>query len=139
MVSKAHETKGHEAKGHETKAQETKAHEGKAHESKPHESKAHEGKAHERILVDHSLIQRWAESRGAHPACVKGTEASDGTCMLRLDFPGYTGEHSLQPIEWDQWFRVFDQRQLALIVEDKMADGTRSNFNKLVRRESAHH
>jgi len=96
-------------------------------------------KARERTLVDHTQIKRWVESRGAHPAAVRGTEASDGSCMLRIDFPGYSGEHTLQPIEWDQWFRVFDQRQLALIVEDKMADGTRSNFNKLIRRENAHH
>jgi hypothetical protein len=127
------------SKSHESGAHQSKAHPGKAHEGKGHEGKAHESKAQERTLVDHALIQQWAESRGAHPACVKGTEASDGTCMLRLDFPGYSGENTLQPIQWDQWFRVFDQRQLALIVEDKMADGTRSNFNKLVRREATHH
>jgi hypothetical protein len=95
-------------------------------------------KASERTLVDHTQIKRWVESRGAHPACVKGTEASDGSCMLRIDFPGYSGEHTLQPIEWDRWFKVFDERQLALIVEDRMADGTRSNFNKLIRRENVH-
>jgi len=39
----------------------------------------------------------------------------------------------------DRWFRVFDQRELTLIVEDKIADGTRSSFNRLVRRESALH
>jgi len=43
----------------------------------------------------------------------------------------------LQHIDWDQWFRVFDQRNLALIVEDKMADGRPGNFNKLISRENA--
>jgi len=32
--------------------------------------------------------------------------------------------------------RVLDQRKLALVVEDKMADGSSSNFNKLVSREA---
>jgi hypothetical protein len=93
-------------------------------------------KAVERVLTDHDEIRKWAEARGAKPTCVKGTEADDGTCLLRLDFPGYTGEDSLQPISWDQWFRVFDKRKLALIVEDKTADGKPSNFNKLVSRET---
>jgi hypothetical protein len=116
----------------------SKSHE-RPHESKAHEGRAHQGHAQERTLVDHNQIKKWAQSRGAHPACVKGTEAGDGTCLLRLDFPGYSGESTLQPIEWDQWFKVFDQRQLALIVEDKMADGKPSNFNKLIRRQTAHH
>jgi hypothetical protein len=93
-------------------------------------------KAVERVLTDHDEIRKWAEARGAKPSCVKGTEGDDGTCLLRLNFPGYTGEESLQHISWDQWFRVFDKRKLALIVEDRTADGKLSNFNKLVSRET---
>jgi hypothetical protein len=94
-------------------------------------------KARERALTDHGEIRKWADARGAQPTCVKGTEQDNGTCVLRLDFPGYRGEGSLEPISWEHWFRVFDQRKLALIVEDAMADGTPSNFNKLVDRETA--
>jgi hypothetical protein len=94
-------------------------------------------KAVERVLTDHDEIRKWAEARGAKPACVKGTESEEGSCLLRLDFPGYTGEESLQHISWDQWFRVFDMRNLALIVEDRTADGKPSNFNKLISRETA--
>ena len=90
----------------------------------------------QRVLTDHDEIQEWAESRSAHPACVKGTEDKTGSCLLRLDFPGYSGDESLHAIPWDQWFRVLDQRKLALVVEDKMADGSSSNFNKLVSREA---
>jgi hypothetical protein len=90
------------------------------------------------VLTEHDEIREWAESRKAKPACVKGTENKEGSsCLLRLDFPGYSGDQTLQSIPWDQWFRVFDQRNLALIVEEKMADGTPSNFNKLVSRETA--
>lgn len=94
-------------------------------------------KAAERVLTDHDEIRKWAEARKARPACVRGTEADDGTCLLRLDFPGYAGAESLEPIPWEQWFRIFDKRKLALIVEDKMADGKPSNFNKLVSRDTA--
>ncbi len=94
-------------------------------------------KASERVLTDHEQIRQWAQARHAQPACVKGTDTDDGSCLLRIDFPGYSGEQSLQTIEWDQWFRVFDQRNLALIVEDTMADGRPGNFNKLVNRANA--
>lgn len=57
--------------------------------------------------------------------------------MIRLDFPGYTGADSLERIEWEDWFRAFDENGLALIVQDTTAGGQRSNFNKLVARENA--
>jgi hypothetical protein len=88
------------------------------------------------VLTDHDEIRQWAEEREADPACVKGTMKRDGTCMLRLDFPGYTGEDTLESIDWDQWFKVFDDRSLALIVQDRMASGQPSNFNKLVSRDA---
>jgi hypothetical protein len=36
----------------------------------------------------------------------------------------------------DEWFRVFDKKNLALLVQEKTEDGKRSNFNKLVSRET---
>jgi hypothetical protein len=55
--------------------------------------------------------------------------------MIRLDFPGYTGEGKLQEISWDDWFRSFDENNLALLVQERTAGGQKSNFNKLVSRE----
>jgi ferritin-like metal-binding protein YciE len=89
-----------------------------------------------RSLTGHDEIRRWAEARSAHPACVRGTGRRGDIGMIRLDFPGYSGADSLQPISWDAWFREFDQRGLALLVQDKTATGRKSNFNKLVSRES---
>jgi len=36
--------------------------------------------------------------------------------MIRLDFPGYSGERSLEPIDWDDWFDKFEESNLALLV-----------------------
>ncbi len=91
-----------------------------------------------RALIDHDQIREWSEARNATPACVKGTEREGSRCLLRLDFPGYSGEQSLQAIGWDQWFRVFEEKDLALLVEDRMADGRPSNFNKLVSRSTGY-
>jgi hypothetical protein len=54
-------------------------------------------KAESKTTTDHEEIQRWAEERNAQPACVKGTGRRGDVGMLRLDFPGYSGENSLEP------------------------------------------
>jgi hypothetical protein len=86
---------------------------------------------------EHEEIRRWAEERGAEPACVKGTGDEGDIGMLRLDFPGYSGEESLQHITWDEFFQKFDERNLALLYQEETAGGERSNFNKLVSAQTA--
>jgi hypothetical protein len=88
-------------------------------------------------MTDHEEIRQWAEERGATPSCVRGTGGKGDTGMIRLDFPGYSGAQSLQKISWDDWFQKFDENNLALIVQDSTARGQKSNFNKLVSRETA--
>jgi len=90
-----------------------------------------------KTLTDHDKIQRWAEARDATPACVRGTGGAGDPGMIRLDFPGYSGSDKLQEISWDDWFEAFDDNDLALVVQEKTAGGRRSNFNKLVARETA--
>ncbi len=90
-----------------------------------------------RVLSDPEEIRQWAEERGAQPACVKGTGKRGDVGMLRLDFPSWGSDEKLQPIDWDEWFQKFEERGLALIVEDETAGGQKSNFNKLVSRETA--
>jgi hypothetical protein len=90
------------------------------------------------VLIDHDEILQWAEERGAIPVHVKGTGGNGDVGILRLHFPGFSEEdEKLEPISWEDWFREFDQRNLALLVEDTTADGKRSNFNKLISRETA--
>jgi ferritin-like metal-binding protein YciE len=88
-------------------------------------------------ITDHDQIRQWAEERGGTPSCVRGTGNRGDIGMLRLDFPGFSGGKSLQPISWDDWFEKFDERGLALLVQEKTARGQKSNFNKLVSRETA--
>jgi len=84
--------------------------------------------------TDHDQIRQWAEERGAHPACVKGTGGKGDAGVLRLDFPGYTGADSLQEISWDEFFEKFEDQKLALLYQDTTKGGQKSNFNKLVKR-----
>jgi hypothetical protein len=85
--------------------------------------------------TDHEEIRKWAEARGAKPACVKGTGGGDDAGLIRLDFPGYSGGDSLEEISWPEFFEKFEEQSLALAYQEETADGKRSNFNKLVRRD----
>lgn len=99
-------------------------------------STAHKSKRKSNTTTDHDTIREWAEDRGAHPACVRGTGGKGDVGMIRLDFPGYSGEKSLEEISWDDWFEEFDKKGLALVYEETTAGGQKSNFNKLVSREN---
>ena len=91
--------------------------------------------AHIAANIDHDEIRKWVEERGGHPAEVKGTGSKKETGMIRIDFPGYSGEDSLCQISWDDWFQKFDDHNLAFLHQDE-TQGHESRFNKLVKRDS---
>jgi hypothetical protein len=85
-----------------------------------------------KATTDHQEIRRWAEARGGHPACVKGTrENGREGCMLRISF---REEDSLEPMSWDEWFDIFEENQLTFLHQD-MKGKQISRFNKLVSRQ----
>src|SRR5205823_7381192 len=89
------------------------------------------------LITDHEDIRQWAEARGGMPARVKRTGGDDDVGMIRIDFPGYSGEQSLEHISWEQWFEKFDEKELALVVENQSSEGDKARFNKLVSRHNA--
>jgi hypothetical protein len=74
------------------------------------------------------------EAHGGRPARVKGTGDGDDPGVLRIDFPGGAGEDELEPISWDDWFRKFDEENLAFLYQEQRSGGEDSTFFKLVRR-----
>lgn len=88
---------------------------------------------------DHDAIRQWAESRGAIPSEVAATQHADDPGILRFEFPKAHPhkDSALQEISWEDFFRKFDENQLALVYQEQTADGEKSNFNKLVKAENA--
>jgi hypothetical protein len=82
-------------------------------------------------------MRKWAEARGGKPATVKGTQSHNEAGILRIDFPGYSGAGSLEEISWDEFFKKFDEKQLAFLYQDETSSGEQSRFFKLVSRETA--
>lgn len=79
--------------------------------------------------TNHDEIRKWAEARDGHPARV-ATDAPGG--ILRIDFG--EPEEALEEIEWDEFFRIFDENRLAFLYQEETASG-QSRFNKFIRRE----
>ena len=82
--------------------------------------------------TDHATIRRWAEERGGKPAKVRGTEDGSGEGILRFDFA--EPDDKLEKISWEEFFQTFDDRELALLHQDKTSNGRVSRFFKFVRR-----
>jgi hypothetical protein len=87
-----------------------------------------------KTTTDHQKIMRWTEERGGHPATVKHTAGGAEPGVLRIDFPGYSGQESLEEISWDEFFDKFEENKLAFLYQDKTKEGQLSRFSKLVSR-----
>jgi hypothetical protein len=92
-----------------------------------------------KTTTDHKTIQKWAVARGGKPTSVKGTERDGEAGLLRIDFPGYSGGDRLEEISWDEFFKKFDEKNLAFLYQEHTSSGEESRFFKLISRDSAEH
>jgi hypothetical protein len=95
-------------------------------------------------LTDHEAIRDWAAARMGAPAIVDVSAEAGVQPMLRLVFDQAAYQDQDRPerpetsggvelVEWDEWFRIFDEGQLALVVA-KDVPGLRDSFHEIVRR-----
>src|SRR4051794_15743910 len=91
--------------------------------------------SHSETTTDHNAIKKWAEERDGHPATVRATEEDGHAGILRIDFG--PREDRLEAIDWDEFFRKFDESDLAFLHQDRTKDGKLSRFHKFVRRSPA--
>lgn len=87
--------------------------------------------------TNHEEIRSWVEERGGRPARVKDTDEGDSSGVLVIDYPGYSGEGTLEPISWEEFFEGFEENNLAFLYQDETSGGKESRFSKLVSRETA--
>ncbi len=100
-----------------------------------------------KTLTDHESIRDWAAARSGFPAVVDISPAAGTQPMLRLVF----GQHAyndndqaerpvnaggIELVEWDEWFKLFDEQQLALVVSEDVP-GQRDSFHEIVRRAAS--
>lgn len=86
--------------------------------------------------TNHDEIREWVEQRGGHPAIVEDTASNKRPgAMIRIDFddPGGENDPGLKRVGWDEFFKIFDDNDLAFL----RVDNDDSRFNKFVQREGA--
>lgn len=81
--------------------------------------------------IDHAEIREWVESLGGQPALARDT-LDPGTGILRIDFGEQ--EEPLEAISWDDFFKIFEDNDLAFLYQDQAPDGSPSYLCKLVSR-----
>ena len=70
-------------------------------------------------------------SSGCSSARVKATgRGKNDAGILRIDYPGFSGEDTLAKMDWDAWFEAFDANRLAFVYQPS------TRFSKLVSRRS---
>lgn len=95
-------------------------------------------------LIDHQAIRDWAAARIGVPAIVDVSPESGTQPLLRIVFDqaAYQNEYrseQLSPyggiefVEWDDWFKVFDENGLALVVATEHP-GRLDSYHEFVRR-----
>lgn len=96
-------------------------------------------------LTDHQAIREWAAARIGAPAIVDISPAGGTQPMLRLVFDQAAYQDQDRPerpqnaggielVEWDEWFAIFDDENLALVVNEDVP-GVRENHYELVQRD----
>ncbi|MBV9018204.1 MAG: hypothetical protein JO213_19660 [Alphaproteobacteria bacterium] len=95
--------------------------------------------AEAKITTDHDEIRKWAEARGGRPAAVRKTHGKDDPGIIRIEFPRapHAKDDALEEITWNEFFEKFDEADLAMVYQEETARGQKSNFNKLIGRETA--
>jgi hypothetical protein len=88
-----------------------------------------------KITTDHDQIRRWVEERGGYPASVKATSEDGDPGLLRIDFPGYSEDESLERISWEDFFEKFEEKDLAFLYQDTIREGEESRFFKFISRD----
>lgn len=97
-------------------------------------------------LTNREEIRNWAAARGGMPAIQEADPAVHNESVLWIVFgqESYQDQDmpprpdstraSFELTDWDEWFRVFEERELALVVAVD-PPGRHSQFYEIIRRD----
>ncbi len=94
------------------------------------------------LLTKHEDIRDWAAARAGFPAIVDISAEGGTQPMLRLVFDQHAYQDQAERavnsggyelVEWDDWFKLFDEGELALVVGQDVP-GQRDSFHQIIRR-----
>lgn len=83
--------------------------------------------------IDHETIRTWVERRGSTAARV--TEAADDDPGSLAVVPEDTDDDSVERIPWEEFFRIFEEENLAFVYQAERDDPDERWFCRFVDRE----
>lgn len=99
-----------------------------------------------KMLTGRDDIRDWAAARMGFPAIrqpAPSIASDDPVLTLVFDQHSYEDQDQgadrpptmggVEQVEWDEWFDLFEQRELALVVNEDI-EGVRENFYEIVAR-----
>jgi hypothetical protein len=109
-----------------------------AHILSSHQEKAGIKMSETLTLDDHQAIREWAAARAGNPAFISTSD--DSAPVLRIVFePEYFADverpldaGGLEVVGWDDWFRVFDEEKLVMLVS-KERPGKLDNYHQILK------
>jgi hypothetical protein len=86
--------------------------------------------AQAKVATDHDEIRKRAEARGGRLIAVRSTYSKEDPGIIRIEFPDAPSarDENLVEISWDEFFKKFDEANLALVYEEETASGEPSYF-----------
>ena len=84
--------------------------------------------------TDHNEIQHWIEARRGVPSVVRATHQREGSGLLRVDFPEKEPDEGLEAVSWDEFFKIFEGKDLAFLYQDQTSHGDPSRVCKFITR-----
>jgi hypothetical protein len=84
--------------------------------------------AESKVTTDHAQIQKWVDERGGHPARVKGTQNKQGPGILRIDYPGFSGEETLGQSPGRRSLRLLKKTNLPFCIRKKPGTALKVGF-----------
>ena len=95
-----------------------------------------------KVTIDHASIKAWAENFNGKPEILPNSETETGAFGIRIDFPGklddmyLSTDHKPKHITWEEFFKIFDEQDLALEFEDTMRIDDPSSVYRFIRRDN---
>ncbi len=99
-----------------------------------------------RTLTDRDEIRDWAAARMGSPAISEASPSvggDDPVLSIVFDQASYQDQDrgadpaialgGREIVEWDEWFQIFEDKQLALVVSEEIP-GRKDSFHEIVRR-----
>lgn len=85
--------------------------------------------------INHNEIKNWAEERKGTPASLKEPSAEASNLILRILFDHEKNVDQVKNISWEQFFKLFEQHQLAFVYKHENFGGKNSNAHRFVFRD----